>query len=84
MPWRPASVHVVKSEAQLDEAKVFIIVQVRSDAKVLKPLYGCAVNESCKLSDGYTEFSSSKLNGGLPVPGEYLGAGVEASVGLKN
>ena len=62
---------------------VFIIVQVRSGAKLLKLWYGCVINESCTLSDVYTEFSSGKLDGGLPVPDEYLGAAVEASVGPK-
>ena len=62
---------------------VFIIVQIRSGAKVLKPWYGCVINESCTLSDVYTEFSSGKLDGSLPAPDEYLGTAVEAFVGPK-
>ena len=49
----------------------------------MKPWYGCVINESCTLSDVYTEFSSGKLGGSLPVPDEYLGTAVEVFVGSK-
>ena len=49
----------------------------------MKPWYRCVINKSCTLSDAYTEFSSSKIDGGLPVPDEYLGTAVEAFVGPK-
>ena len=62
---------------------VFIIVQIRSGAQVLKQWYGCVINESCTLSDVYTEFSSGRIDGSLPLPDEYLGTAVEAFVGPK-
>ena len=48
---------------------------------MVKAWYGCAVNKSYTLSDVYTEYSSGKLDGALPIPEELLGAAVEASVG---
>ena len=62
---------------------VFIIIQIRSGAKILKPWYGCVISESCTLSDVYTEFSSGRIDGGLPVPDEYLGTAIQAFLGPK-
>ena len=62
---------------------VFIIVQIRSGPKILKPWYGCIISESYTLSDIYTEFSSGRIDGGLPVPDEYLGKAVQAFLGPK-
>ena len=58
-----------------------MILQIRNGTKVVKAWYGCVVNESCTLSDVYTEYSSGKLDGALPIPEELLGAAVEAFVG---
>ena len=62
---------------------VFIIMQIRSGAKMLKPWYRCVMSESCTLSNVYMDFSSGKIDGGQSVPEEYLGAAVKASVGSK-
>ena len=42
---------------------VFIILQIQSGTKVLKQWYGCVINESCTLSDVYTEFSNGRIDG---------------------
>ena len=62
---------------------VFMVVQIRSGAKILKLWYGCVISESCTLPDVYTEFSSGRINGGLPVPEEYLGTAIQAFLGPK-
>ena len=62
---------------------VFLVVQIRSGPKVLKPWYGCVINESCTLCDVFTEFSGGRLDGSLPIPAEYSGTAVEAFVGAK-
>ena len=51
---------------------VFIIVQIRSGAKVVKLWFGCVVNDSCTLSDIYNEFSRGDIDGGAPISDEYL------------
>ena len=50
---------------------VFLILQIRSGAKVLKPWYGCGVSEMCTLSNVYTELSDSKID--WRSTEEYLG-----------
>ena len=40
---------------------VFLILQIRSGAKVL-PWYGCGASETCTLTNVYTKFSDGKID----------------------
>ena len=60
---------------------VFVIVQIRSGATILKIWYGCSIPEGSSLADVYTSFSSGQLDHGLPIPEEYQDSTVVVKVG---
>ena len=60
---------------------VFVIVQIRSGATILKTWYGCSIPEGSSLTDVYTSFSSGQLDHGLPIPEEYQDSTVVVKVG---
>ena len=62
----------------------FVILQIRSGAKVLKPWYGCVVPETSTVADVFTDFSSGAIEragSGNAIPDEYRTAFVMARVG---
>ena len=60
---------------------MFVIVQIRSGAKVLKPWYGCSVPDGSSIADLYASFSSGQLDHNLPIPEEYRDSEVIVKVG---
>ena len=63
---------------------VFLISQIRSGAKVLKPWYGCGVSETYTLSSVYTEFSDGKIDWrSTNTRGVFGNSRVEAFAGPK-
>lgn len=55
---------------------VFVIVQIRSAAIVLKPWYGCTVPDGVSIADVYASFSSGQLDKSLPIPEEYQASAI--------
>ena len=51
---------------------VFVILQIRCAARVLKLWYGCSVPDTSSVADIYTDYSSGVLDNDKPVPEEYL------------
>ena len=69
---------------QSEPAMPFVILQIRSGAKVLKPWYGCVVLETSTVAAVFTDFSSGAIEragSGNTIPDEYRTAFVEARVG---
>ena len=69
---------------QSEPAMPFVILQIRSGAKVLKPWYGCVVPETSTVADVFTDFSSGAIEragSGNAISDEYRTAFVEARVG---
>ena len=60
---------------------VFVVVQIRSGAIVLKTWYGCTVPDGVCLADIYASFSSGQLDKGLPISEDYQASAVDAKVG---
>ncbi len=50
---------------------VFVIVQIRNGAQILKPWYGCSVAGGSSIADLYASYSSGQLDHNLPIPDEY-------------
>ncbi len=50
---------------------VFVIVQIRNGAQILKPWYGCSVAEGSSIADFYASYSSGQLDHNLRIPDEY-------------
>lgn len=53
---------------------VFVILQVRCGATILKPWYGCSVPDSSSMTDVFIDFSSGRLDQTLPIPDDYQGS----------
>ena len=66
--------------SELSSNMVFAIVQIKCGLKVVKPWYGCAIVDSCSLSDLHYEFSGGQLDGSLPIQDDYIGATVDSFV----
>ena len=49
----------------------FVILQISSGAKVLKPWYGCVVPATSTVADVFTDFSSGVIGSGNAIPDEY-------------
>ena len=63
---------------------LFLILQIGSGAKVLKPWYGCGVSETCTLTNVYTKFSDGKIDWrSTNTRGVFGNSGVEAFAGPK-
>lgn len=60
---------------------VFVILQIRCAARVLKPWYGCVVPNGSSVADVYTDYSSGTLDHGEPVPEEYRNSSIIARIG---
>ena len=71
----------VCTNQKLTQKMVFVIVQIRSGATILKTWYGCSIPEGSSLADVYTSFSSGQLDHGLPIPEEYQDSTVVVKVG---
>ncbi len=60
---------------------VFVIVQIRNGAQILKPWYGCSVAEGSSIADLYASYSSGQLDHNLHIPDEYQDSEVVVKAG---
>ena len=67
------TVHAVHTMYQLPGSRmVFVVVQIRSLCKVIKPWYGCVVPDQVMLVDLYHQYASGQLDSSTEVSAELV------------
>ena len=64
--------HVPKRQAAGYIEMVFVVVQIRSLCKVIKPWYGCVVPDQVTLVDLYHQYASGQLDSSTEVSAELV------------
>ena len=59
----------------------FVVLQIKSDGKILKKWFGVNVVAESTLADIYAQFSSGSLDGGLSIPLEFQTVVAKVQVG---
>ena len=62
---------------------VFVIVQIRSQCRILKNWFGCIVAEQLTLVDLYNQYASGQLDNSAAVPSEFATAMIHCSLGRR-
>lgn len=60
---------------------VFVIVQIRSQCRILKNWFGCIVAEQLTLVDLYNQYASGQLDNSAAAPSEFATAMIHCSLG---
>jgi len=62
---------------------VFVVVQIRSLCKVIKPWYGCVVPDQVTLVDLYHQYASGQLDSSTKVSAELVTSHISCSIGCN-